>query len=186
MLTPGKYRAVPVAAALGYTLKGNEQIAVMFETLDPAGERITWYGFFTDKTTDRTLQSLRYCGWAGADLSDFCEEQLPAGFDKEVELDVQNNEWEGKIRLQVAWVNAPGGGAVVKSALTKEQAKAFGARMKATIVALDKESGRAQTAPEKPNGPSPARAAQRSTAKRAGLADVPQEVLDQQAQDVPY
>ncbi len=79
MLNPGKYRARPIAAALGLTSKGTDQIAVTFELLDPAGERITWYGFFTEKTTDRTLESLRHCGWKGNDLSIFVEgEPLPA------------------------------------------------------------------------------------------------------------
>ena len=73
MLAAGNYRGRPVRAALGTSSKGTEQIAVEFELIEPAGERMTWYGFFTEATTDRTIESLRHCGWQGNDLSVFVE-----------------------------------------------------------------------------------------------------------------
>lgn len=142
MLAPGKYRGRPVSAALGLTSKGNEQIAVTFELVDPPGERVTWYGFFTEKTTDRTIQSLRYCGWTGNDLSVFVDgQELPPGVDQEVDLVVEHNEYEGKVTARVAWVNS-GGGMGLRNALSQDQAKSFAERMKRQIGALDKINGR--------------------------------------------
>ena len=137
MLAPGNYRGRPVRAALGITSKGTEQIAVEFELIEPAGERMTWYGFFTEATTDRTIESLRHCGWQGVDLSVFIEgEQLPAGFDREVDLVVKHEEYEGKTRARIAWVNS-GGGLAMKNVMDKVQGQTFAERMKRQIVALD-------------------------------------------------
>jgi hypothetical protein len=178
MLAPGKYRGRPVTAALGLTSKNTEQIAVTFELVDPPGERITWYGFFTENTTDRTLQSLRSCGWQGNDLSVFVGgEPLPAGFDQEVELEVEQSEYQGKTTAKVAWVNS-GGGLGLKNALTKDQAKVFAAKMQRTIDALDKAAGRAAAAAPKTNG-------------KPAQPEPPIEHLEgqdpaQQVEDVPY
>lgn len=195
MLNPGKYRGRPVSAALGLTSTNKEQIAVTFELVDPPGERITWYGFFTEKTTDRTLQSLRHCGWHGTDLAVFCEEQLPAGFDQEVELDVQHEEYpanSGKFQARVAWVNG-GGGLAVKNAMTRDQAKSFADRMQRTIVALDKEAGRTAAAARPAPRPTPAPAARPAASAAPSGPPEPDEatraaLLEQQAQteDVPY
>lgn len=186
-LSPGTYRARPVSAALGYTMNGNEQIAVTFETLDPAGERITWYGFFTEKTSDRTLQSLRYCGWQGNDMSDFAGESLPAGFDQEVDIVVEREEYKGKTYTKVAWVNN-GGSMALRNAMTPDQAKAFGAKMRRTIDALDKAADRPAAAPVKAQAKPAPRAV---PASRPAPAEPPLEVLNEQAagataEDVPY
>ena len=38
---------------------------------DPdVGNSITYFGFFTDKTMKRTIESLRYIGWEGDDLAE--------------------------------------------------------------------------------------------------------------------
>lgn len=191
-LSPGTYRARPVSAALGYTMNGNEQIAVTFETLDPAGERVTWYGYFTEKSSDRTLQSLRYCGWRGNYLADFYGEQLPEGFDQEVDIVVEQEEYQGKTYTKVAWVNSGGSGMALRNAMTQDQAKAFGAKMRRTIDALDKAADRPAAAPVKAQAKPATRPAPRAVpASRPAQAEPPLEVLNEQAagataEDVPY
>lgn len=148
MLNEGNYRGRPVRAALGQTSTGKEQIAVEFDFVDPPGTRRTWYGFFTDATFDRTIDALRACGWAGTDLTDFCGEQPPPGFDQEVELVVKHEEYNGQVRDRIAFING-GGGLALKAALDANQARAFAARLKGRIAAADVAAGRAP-APAKP------------------------------------
>jgi hypothetical protein len=186
MLAPGKYRGRPVAAALGLASTGTEQIAVQFDLVDPPGERITWYGYFTDATTERTIESLRHCGWRDPnnDLSVFVAgEPLPVGFDQEVELVVQQEAYNGKTQTKVAFVNG-GGGLALKNALDKGQAQSFAERMKRQIDALDRAAGR-------PSGGSAApRQAPRTTGARQTQAapppqdGPPDELIDQQADSV--
>lgn len=147
MLEAGKYRAVPVQAALGMTGTGKEQIAVLFELLQPAGERITWYGFFTDETYERTIEALRSCGWTGDNLSDFLfGKDLPNGFDREVQLVIEHETREdGTVYPRVRWVNS-GSGLAMKSMLDAQSAAAFSAKMKGKIAMM----GGAKNATSKP------------------------------------
>jgi hypothetical protein len=183
MIAPGKYLGTPVSAALGFTSSGSEQIAVLFEFLEPAGERLTWYGYFTEKTFDRTIESLRACGWMGSSLDEFGSEHLPGGFNRQVELVVTHEEYNGKTSARIAFVNNVGGGMALKSAMDANQARAFAAKMKGRIAALGMPSS-APTPTAKP-------AVKPAPKVRAAPPppEVPQEVLDQQENDhvdVPF
>ena len=118
----------------GVTDNGKENVALTFVIIEgpAAGERCSAYLYFTEKTTERTLESLRYCGWAGDNVTDL------TGIDTNpVELDVQEDTYEGKTRLKVAWINALRG-PQVKNAMDDNAKKAFAARMKGAAMAVDK------------------------------------------------
>ena len=140
----GRYRARGVQAALGKTSKGGEQVAVEFQVYDAEGvpgESITWYGYFTEKTFERTIESLRLCGWTGNDLSDL------SGVDaNEVSLTIENEEYNGTTRSKVQWVNAPGAGLTLKEQLSPEEATSFAQRMKGRIVAMSANGARRPSA----------------------------------------
>jgi hypothetical protein len=198
LLNPGNYRGAPVEATLSKAGTGTLQVAVRLRLVDPPGQTITWYGFLSDGAIDRTVESLRHMGWQGNDVRDFLAGRgLPAGFDQEVEIVVEHEEYpkgSGKYQAKVQWINA-GGGLAVKNALTEDEANAFAAKMQRQIAALDKVAGRTTSAP-KPGAarpaarpaPAPARAAAPALAAppadppAAQLGDdaVPQEVLDAQ------
>lgn len=137
MLPKGTFSAV----ARGGTLSESEkkktpQVVVTFEitTAEHAGTTIDWFGFLTDKTTDRTIESLRYAGWKGsdlADLSDLSSKDTPL-----VELVIEHEEYEGNTRARVQWVNRVGRAG---KALPAEQAKALSARMRGAIAAVDQK-----------------------------------------------
>lgn len=154
MIPKGTYRAVPVDACLGRTSTGKEQIALMFEIAMAGDEppyRIAWYGYFTDATFDRTIDSLRHIGWTGSDLSDFVN-GLPEGASQEVEIVVdheqdQAGEWKARVR----WVNS-GRGIAVKERLDEASARSFGAAMKGRIAALQAGRGRASAGTGAPAG----------------------------------
>jgi hypothetical protein len=123
----GVFAARAEAAQLTKTSKGDPQVLVVFEILSPGpqqGSKIGWYGFFTPKTQERTLEALYACGWHGPDLTD-----LSGVGDREVEIVVEEEEYQGKVRSKVRWVNVPGRGANI-SPLPVNEATAFAARMK--------------------------------------------------------
>jgi hypothetical protein len=131
------YEAKATEWALGESSSGKEQVVVSFHVLTPDAQeqRLTWYGYFTEKTADRTLESLRHCGWTGDDLTDL------TGLDaNEVQLVVEDEEYEGKVTAKVQWVNKAGGLAL-KAPLAPDKAKAFAASMRDRIRAMDAAGG---------------------------------------------
>lgn len=129
MIEAGKYRAKAVDAGIGLTESGKEQVAVQFELLDMPGHTITAYLYFTEKTTDRTLESLRYCGWSTDDVCD-----LRGIGDNEVSIVVEHAEYQGKVQAKVAWINKIGGGVAIKNAMLESSKAAFSQRMKAAAI----------------------------------------------------
>lgn len=139
MIPIGKYKARGVEAALGMTKSGNEQIAVLVEIThgDYAGDQLTWYGHFTDKTTERTFESLRALGWEGDDLMD-----LRGIGSNEVTIVIEHEEGnDGRVRARVKWINSGGGGLAMKERLDEGSARAFAARMKGAAIASRSKGG---------------------------------------------
>src|SRR4051812_22051672 len=107
----GRFRARAREWDFGESSKNTEQIAVQFEITegDEKGRTLTWYGYFTDKTAERTLESMRFMGWTGDDPTH--PDNLNAN---EVEIVVEpeeytNDKGETKIQSRIRWVNRAGG-----------------------------------------------------------------------------
>lgn len=130
--TAGTYRARAVEAELGYASTGTEQVAVSFELLegDAAGQRITWYGYFSDKGAARTIESLKHCGWDG-NLED-----LSTVGCQECQIVLDWEEFNGRESLRVKWVNGLGQGLAVKNRMDPAQRAAFAQRMKSTVAGV--------------------------------------------------
>lgn len=128
--------------ALGESEKGNPFIAVSFKVKDPLDgveKFVSWRGHFTDLTTDRTIESLRYLGFEGDDLSNL------VGLDKnEVDLVVEDEEYEGKTYARVQFINQPRG-ATVKTVLEGQKLSTFAAQMKSAFRAHDAANGKRTT-----------------------------------------
>lgn len=123
---------------LGESENGKPHIAVSFKVKDTDGEEkfVSWRGFFTEATTERTIESLRYMGFEGDDLANL------VGLDKnEVDLVVEDEEYEGKTFPRVQWVNKPRG-PQVKTALEGQKLSTFAAQMKAAFRAHDAAGGK--------------------------------------------
>lgn len=129
MIQPGRYKAKAIEWKLGMTSTGKEQIGVLFQLED--GSAITWYGYFTENTTERTLESLEYMGWDGNDITN------PQGLDtNEVQLVVEHETGDdGKTYAKVRWVNRIGGGLAMKEELTGGALMSFKQRMQGAILA---------------------------------------------------
>ena len=149
-LVPGTYTARALEADLGDTKKGDPQVAVLLQVVDEefAGETITWFGYFTDKTKARTLESLRMLGWATDDLSD-----LAGISDNEVKIVLEEDTYEGKTSLRVKWINRLGGLAL-KTPMSADRKKAFAAQMRGEAI-LSRQSQGAQSA-QRPQASRPA------------------------------
>jgi hypothetical protein len=114
--------------------KETPQCIVHFEIVedgDDLGRVVPWFGYFTANTRERTIQSLRHCGFRGRDLSAINDEPL----DREVQLVIEMEEQEDEAgnrydRPKVQWVNALGGGFVsMKKKMDQGALRRFAAEM---------------------------------------------------------
>lgn len=140
---------------LGMTGTGKEQIVVFFRFIGGEfdGQGITWYGFFTDGTIDRTLDSLRHCGWAGDNIGEL--DGLDAN---EVELELEDDTYNGKTTTKVKWVNRLSGPSL-KNQMDATQVRDFAARMRGRAAAHKLKYGGPAAAAAPRSGARPARAA---------------------------
>lgn len=129
--------------AFGRTQNGNEYIGIMFEVTsgEHAGKVFSWRGFFTEATLDRTLESLRHCGWDSDSIV-----ELDALGTNEVELVLEEEQYEGKTFTRVKWVNRPSRLAIGEP-LTGSELQAFAARLRGKCVA-SKQTYKAGPAPK--------------------------------------
>jgi hypothetical protein len=97
-----KYRARAQVdhSQLGESSKGTPRVEVAFNFLDEHGEGIVYMGYLTKGSIERTVKDLRTMGWKGNDPGDL------SGIDaNEVELVVDDEEYNGKRYDKVKWVN---------------------------------------------------------------------------------
>jgi hypothetical protein len=149
-LTPeGRYEAKVIGHDIGESSNGTPQIAIRFGFKDSDGKELTevYYGYFSEKSMAAEkgiFNTLRNLGW-DADARGYKYEQL-ASKDKDnpeggaligasasivVEHEVQEQgENKGKKRSRVAWVNAPGGGALMKNVATGAAAKTLSQKIR--------------------------------------------------------
>lgn len=141
MTLQGTHKARAKEWALGHSSTGKEQIAILFEISqgEHAGKSITWFGYFTEATTDRTLDTMRYCGWEGDNFAAL--EGLDAN---EVELVIAPDTYEGKTRDRVQWVNRPARLAL-REQMSPSAAANFAANMRARAIAHKQAHGPVRT-----------------------------------------
>lgn len=121
MMEPGTYRAKVVGAAFGYSNSGNEQIGVKFETKQ--GD-IMWYGYFSPAAMPYTLERLKTCGLPDNNLIK-ADEMVGT----EVDIIVEHEEYDGKTRLKVQWINPIGGGGM-RNPMDSDSLAEFARRIK--------------------------------------------------------
>lgn len=134
-IAPGTYKAMPRDAVMGKTSKGAEQLGIAFEILDgdEKGKTITAYLYFSEKSVDRTLESLEHCGWDGESLRD-----LRTALTREVSIVVELDTYEGKTSAKVRWINS-GAGAAVKEKLEPAAIVSLEQRLKGKMLARKQE-----------------------------------------------
>lgn len=145
-ITNGTYKARATGEVVlgSSSQKGTPFIELYFEITqgDNKGGKVRWTSYFSEKTSERSIESLQYCGWKGDDMSEFSDGGLH-GLDKnEVEIVVEIEEYndkEGNPRSspKVQWVNRGGGGYLnTAQAMNTDAAQTFGERMRGLVLAL--------------------------------------------------
>lgn len=124
MINEGVYTGKAVNSDIRISGKGTEWIEVDFEVTDEDGKdhTVAWRGFLTDKTIDRTIESMRLCGWHGDDIADAMKDGLGI---RSVDLVIQHEEYKGKITPRIAFVNSAG-----STQLTDEKRRSIAERVK--------------------------------------------------------
>jgi hypothetical protein len=153
MIPEGYYEAVAVKtqdegggeayARFALTKAGNRQVAAHFKILNPpegvsVKYPLPWYGAFSStpmgkkgKTVAQvTVESLRAMGLKGNDLAAAQDQDL----DQLVSVMVEHNEWDGKVRPRIAFVNTPGGGAIkLNNPMPLQEVRKFAAMMRDSL-----------------------------------------------------
>ena len=128
-LDPGTYTAKAANAVLTESKNGTPCVQVEFQADEGT---ITWWGYLTEKTVERTLEALRYCGWSNDDLSD-----MKGIGSRAVQIVVANETYEGVTRAKVQWVNDPNK-LSFESRMDETAQKAFAKKMKGYAMASRK------------------------------------------------
>lgn len=147
-IQPGTYLATATKAEFGVSKnKGSEYIRVYFAT--ETGESISWDGYFSEKAVERTIESLRLCG-CGFPSDDITN--LEGLGSRQVEIVVENEEYQGKLYPRVRWVNEPGAVGIAKP-LEEPAKKALRAKTKGLVAASRVAAGVKPAQPARPAAP---------------------------------
>jgi hypothetical protein len=130
LMQAGRHLVTVISTKLGKAGTGKEQIAVEFQ--NGRGEHATWYGSFSEKALPYTLKALENCDWDGEsdgwNVSVLCRKGSIVGHEAEIVL--EEEEYQGKARIKVSWVNRVGeGGGGMKEVLSEDAAEAFGRKL---------------------------------------------------------
>ncbi len=151
-ISAGTYRARATGnVVLGTSSqKGTPFIELYFTVTqgECAGSSARWTSYFSEKTSERTIEALGYCGWAGDDLSEFNDGTLHGLDANEVEIVVDLEEYvdkktgEPRTSQRVSWVNKAGGSRYLnlEGAMAPEAAAAFGEKMRGLVLATKSKS----------------------------------------------
>ena len=151
----GSYKARAVNGDFGTSKsKGTSYVRVGFQIVDGpfAGSTVTWDGWITDKTRQRVVDSLAYCGctFPSDDFTD-----LTGLGDQEVEIVVEDNNYQKDDGTtveasRVAWVNSLAGSVSVDQRMGDAERARLRASMKGEILRAKSR------APSPAPGPAPA------------------------------
>ncbi len=158
MVPKAKYTARAIGSSFGIAESSNNyQVGIPFRIVEGehANEEIIWFGHFTEKTEERTLESLTHLGWTGDMLTDLealdeegAAKMLPDLVEIVVEVEADR---DGVDRLKVRWVNKIGGGRFAfAKPLQGADLKAFASQMRNKIRGAQQGGTKPATRPAAP------------------------------------
>ena len=100
---PGRYTATVESAELGQSEKGTPLLALLCKT--DQGEELTAYLYLSDAAVERTVKTLREV-FAFDNSFESVVQQVTG---KPCSIVVEAEEYEGKSRMKVKWINTVGG-----------------------------------------------------------------------------
>lgn len=114
-IKPGTYEAKVVDYGVAKTKKGDPMVMVRFAVYPSetsVSQNITWYGTFSSpKAQEITSEALAICGMKTKNFAELANGAGSGVLDekKVVSLTIVQEEWEGKTRTKVKYINQPGG-----------------------------------------------------------------------------
>ena len=96
---PGRHAAKTTASELGQSEQGSPFIQISFETADGS---ITGWLYLTEKALERSVDTLRKVFDFDGNFETVCD-QING---KECSIVCENEEYQGKERLKVKWINS--------------------------------------------------------------------------------
>lgn len=132
LIPEGKYKGQVEDWYFAKSSKGTPYIAVRFRLLN-TGDFVWWYGYFSPATIERTVESLRYCGWTGCEIDRMAEDGMGS---KQPILVIEHEEYEGQVRARVRWINS-GDPVVSAPRLKDDELRAFSRELRDSIRAID-------------------------------------------------
>lgn len=188
-LTVGHHKGRAISGDFGFAGTGTKQVAVLFEFTEGECqcEQLTWYGFFTPATAERTVEGLRNAGCTFPN-GDLCDLTGLGSVECVLVVEEDGTDDHGYPRLKIRWVNKLGGGVALGSRMNEADKRALAAEMRGFVLggapATQAPAAAASTSatPPRPR-PAPATAAQTNgtTPPRA-----PQGVRRSVNDDIPY
>lgn len=138
-LGKGRHLVNVIDHVLGKSGTGTPFVAVQFESEVQIGDRITWYGYLTDAAFERTVASLQILGWDPAEHNGLMTSLNGTGILKgaPAEIVIDEEQFEGKARMKVKWVNSPGGGGL-GGAMEPADAQSFAESIRFKILSAAK------------------------------------------------
>jgi len=136
--------------------KGTKQVVLNMEIVegDYAGSRLAWFGYFTQDSADRTIEALRLVGFKGDDLATLPTQKLG----QRVSIVVEEEEYDGKVRSKIAWINRLGGGGMkLERTMDANELRLFAAQLKARVRSKPEVAGEAAAPAPRGSAPDPKR-----------------------------
>lgn len=127
---PGIYEGKVVDYGIGTTKKGDPMAMVRFEFYDAEGavHNMNWYGTFKHpKAAEISCEALAVCGWTTNNPADLAKGTGSGVLNEEktVSLTLKNEEYNGEVKLKIAYINPPGGGGFRDSMEHPDAVQAF-------------------------------------------------------------
>lgn len=120
------------------------------------GNYIDWNGWLSDSAFDNTVKTLNETFGFSGNFGEIAE--MPDIFaGQQCSITTENEEYQGKVRLKVKWLNPVGGGPA--PTLKPDEAKGLAARLSSRATALLKSAGAKPATTPKPAATVPAGAA---------------------------
>jgi hypothetical protein len=161
MFDVGRHEVQVLSTALSISQKsGAQQIVVQFE--NDQQDTITAYLSCSDAAWQYTEEKLRAIGWNPVDhgyrFEELNQEPSPCA-GNQCQITIQQEEYEGRKRLKVGFINPPGGLPVER--MEQAEAQAFAAQLRARL--LGQPQAATSTTSKRPTVP-PKRSAQSTDA----------------------
>lgn len=152
MITTGKHEVCVAETALGKTQKGDLQIIVRFETA--GGDSISAFLATSDAAWPYTSDKLTNMGWDPTGNGFRFEElnQTPSPIlGNQCQIVVVEEEFEGKTRKKVSFINPPGGMPIER--MDQPEAQQFAARLRSRLTGRPVSAPPRQAPPQRPAPP---------------------------------